>query len=267
MVISAPRLFATAWDSFFVQVGRISSAFGGGKVIAGVAGVVQTISLVLPVLGITLTTARGSKSLGVAAWTQTEDRPAARAALVSVAAAGLALAAFTLWPNGEYRPIQPGEKGTIQGGLKQVKHIPTGRPGLTAERQRELGGAPLFSETGQDPLSARPASASETSPSGGAGRRGQARPGADGGSPDGGSGDRPGDSRSEARPDSGRSPRGGSGGDPSGSNGGGGAGAASPDGSPRDSGGTTEPGGEAPTSSDSGGEPATPDSGTSPQPE
>ena len=258
MVISAPRLFATAWDSFFVQVGRISSAFGDGKVITGVAGVVQTISLVLPVLGITLTTARGSRNLGVAAWRQTSDRPAARAALVSVAAAGLALAAFTLWPNGEYRPIQPGEKGTIQGGLEQVKHIPTGRPGLTAERQRELGGAPLFSKTGQDPLSTRPASASEGSSSDGAG---QGRPGYDDGPAEDGSRGRSAGSRSGSEPDSGGSP-GGHPGDSAGGDGGGAAGGTSAGGS----GEATEPEGAAPPSPGAAA-PSAPESGPSPQPD
>ena len=266
MLISAPRMFATAWDSFFVQVGRLSSAFSGGKVLAGVAGVVQTITLVLPILGITLTTARSSKSLGVAAWSKTANRPAARGALVAASAAGLALAVLTLWPNGEYRPIQPGEKGTIQGGLKQVREIPTGRPGLTADRQRELGGAPLFSKTGQDPLSAQPGSTSEGSPADGAGRDGQARPGTRGGSPNRGSGDRPGDSRSSSEPDSGGSPRGGSGGGDTGGPGGGdtgGAGGSNPRGSSGGAGGTIEPGGEAPPSSGRGGGTSTPGAGAS----
>jgi hypothetical protein len=249
----------------------MSSAFGGGKVIAGVAGVVQTISLVLPVLGITLTTARGSRNLGLAAWRQTSDRPAARAALVSVAAAGLALAAFTLWPNGEYRPIQPGEKGTIQGGLKQVKHIPTGRPGLTAERQHELGGAPLFSKTGQDPLSTRPASASEGSSSDGAG---QGRPRDDDGPAEGGSRGRSAGSRSGSEPDSDGSPRGdpgggdpgGSGGGDPGGSGGGDAGGAAGGTSSGGSGGATEPGGAAPPSPGAAA-PSASESGASPQPD
>ena len=51
-----------------------------------------------------------------------------RAGLATVAAAGLALLAFTWWPNGEYRPIQPGERGTIQGAVASLAEIPTGRP-------------------------------------------------------------------------------------------------------------------------------------------
>ena len=158
MLVSAPRVLATAYDSFLIQIDKVGDALSGGKAIAGVAGLVQVLALALPVAGLALTAGRGSRRLGLAAWTQTEDRPAARAALVSTVAAGLALAAFTLWPNGEYRPIQPGEEGTLQGGLERVSHIPSGRPALSPERARELGGATFFSRTGDDPLA--PASAS-----------------------------------------------------------------------------------------------------------
>ena len=40
------------------------------------------------------------------------------------------------------RPIQPGEQGTVQGAISQLQSVPTGRPGLTPDRQHELGGAP-----------------------------------------------------------------------------------------------------------------------------
>ena len=58
----------------------------------------------------------------------------------------LTLMAFIWWPNGEYRPIQPGEKGTLSGAVEQFDYISTGRPGLTAEREEQLGGAPYYSE-------------------------------------------------------------------------------------------------------------------------
>jgi putative peptide zinc metalloprotease protein len=62
-------------------------------------------------------------------------------ALVAGAAlvAGLAV---LWWPNGEYRPIQPGERGTVADAFRTIAEVPTGRPGLTEERVKELGGAP-----------------------------------------------------------------------------------------------------------------------------
>jgi hypothetical protein len=60
--------------------------------------------------------------------------------LVTLAAAGFS--AFILWPNGDYRPIQPGEKGTLAGGFRALADVPSGRPGLTEARAAELDGAP-----------------------------------------------------------------------------------------------------------------------------
>jgi len=73
-----------------------------------------------------------------------------RTGLGVVAAGGLALAAFTWWPNGEYQPIQPGEKGTLASGVEAILAVPSGRPALTSERQAELGGAPTVRERGGD---------------------------------------------------------------------------------------------------------------------
>ena len=58
-----------------------------------------------------------------------------------------AFAAYTWIPSAVYRPIQPGERGTLVGAVDQFQAIPTGRPGLTAQRQKQLGGAPLKSNT------------------------------------------------------------------------------------------------------------------------
>lgn len=80
-------------------------------------------------------------------------------AFATVAAIGVGLLAFTWWPNGDYRPIQPGEKGTIQGAVASLAEIPSGRPALTERRERELGGAPserdvLRGEAQRNPVAA-----------------------------------------------------------------------------------------------------------------
>ena len=53
------------------------------------------------------------------------------------------VAGWVLLPNGDYRPIQPAERGTVQGAIDQFSAVSTGRPGLTEEREEELGGAPV----------------------------------------------------------------------------------------------------------------------------
>ena len=62
-------------------------------------------------------------------------------ALLTVALAGAL--AFTWWPNGEYRPIQPGERGTVdRRRRRRVRASAPAAPGLTPETEAELDGAP-----------------------------------------------------------------------------------------------------------------------------
>ncbi|MDX6517737.1 MAG: hypothetical protein QOF50_583, partial [Gaiellaceae bacterium] len=65
-----------------------------------------------------------------------------RAALVVGASAAAAFTAYIWWPNGDYKPIQPGERGTVQGAVQEIGNIPSGRPALTPAQQQKLGGAP-----------------------------------------------------------------------------------------------------------------------------
>ncbi len=141
-ILHAPRMFATGWDSLGVQYDKVGKALDDGAAASVAAGGLQMLALALPGAGLCLTFLRLGSRAGKGAWSWSEDRPERRAGVVAVATAGIALAAFTWWPNGEYRPIQPGEKGTVSGALASVAAIPTGRPALTPQRQRELGGAP-----------------------------------------------------------------------------------------------------------------------------
>jgi hypothetical protein len=108
----------------------------------GTTSILQMAALVLPALGVVLTTGRVSRRVGGAAWSWSEGDAARRALVVGPTLAGVATAAFLWWPNGDYKPIQPHERGTIQGGLQSLKQIPSGRPSLTPQRARQLGGAP-----------------------------------------------------------------------------------------------------------------------------
>jgi putative peptide zinc metalloprotease protein len=165
MLINAPRIFATAYDSFFVQLHKVEHA----GALAAAVGVVQMIVLVLPSLGIVATFAMIARRFGKSAWTRTEGHPAARFAFAAVVTGAIALVAFVWWPNGDYRPIQPGERGTLVGAVKQFSAIPTGRPGLTKSRERQLGGAPLRSakrsnDSGPAPAGTPTSTVSSTTP-------------------------------------------------------------------------------------------------------
>ncbi len=143
MLLHAPRVFATAYDSVGVQWEKVT---GDGGLLTRTAGVVQSAMLVLPCAGMVLTSGRIGNRLTGAAWRWSAGAPARRAALGAGLAAALGLAAFTWWPNGDYRPIQPGERGTLPSAAGSVLDVPSGRPALTPERERELGGAPTERE-------------------------------------------------------------------------------------------------------------------------
>jgi putative peptide zinc metalloprotease protein len=145
MTINAPRIFATAWDSFFVQYHKVRSAIDDGKTLNSIVGGIQMVVLALPTAGIAATFLRTAKRFGGSIWGWTQGSPVLRSGFLLLAAGAAGLTAYIWWPNGEYRPIQPNERGTIQGAVKQFSELDTGRPGLTKERERQLGGAPYRS--------------------------------------------------------------------------------------------------------------------------
>jgi putative peptide zinc metalloprotease protein len=138
LIFNLPRMIATAWDSFFVQLDKITS--GSGLDVA--VGVVQILALLLPLAGITYTFARVGSRIASGAWSWSEGAPLRRAAVLAVTVVAAGVAGWVLLPNGDYRPIQTTERGTVLGGLQQFSSVGTGRPGLTEEREQELGGAP-----------------------------------------------------------------------------------------------------------------------------
>jgi putative peptide zinc metalloprotease protein len=138
MVLNVPRVFSTAWDSFWVQWDKV----GHASALAATVHVIQMVVLVLPVAGIVATFVMLGRRLAVGSWSITENRPIARAVLVGCFTSALAIAGWVVTPNGDYRPIQASERGTLLGGLRQFASIPSGRPALTAQRSRELQGAP-----------------------------------------------------------------------------------------------------------------------------
>jgi putative peptide zinc metalloprotease protein len=162
MVINAPRIVATAWDSFLVHFDRASDAFGGGNALSGVVSSGQMVMLALPAAGMAYSSTRaGSKALG-GGWRWSEGSPVRRLVLVVATAGIVGLIAFLWWPNGEYKPIQPRERGTIPGAIAQFGDIASGRPGLTPEREDALGGAPFENEEGTQTPADEPASTTPT---------------------------------------------------------------------------------------------------------
>jgi putative peptide zinc metalloprotease protein len=147
MLINAPRILSTAYDSFFVQYHKVQHAFNGGSMLHGAIGILQMLILILPVLGIAATFWMVLRRVTGAVWARTEDKPAVRGAYAVAVASAAAFLGYIWWPNGDYRPIQRGERGTLTGGIRELSAVPSGRPALTPKRAQQLHGAPLQSST------------------------------------------------------------------------------------------------------------------------
>src|SRR5205823_221488 len=119
MAINAPRILSTAWDAFFVQYHKVQHDFSAGSVFAGSFGSLQMLILLLPATALVVTFARAAIRTGRGVWAKTEGRPVRRGAAVLAGAALVSFLAYVWWPNGEYRPIQRGERGTLTGAIQQ----------------------------------------------------------------------------------------------------------------------------------------------------
>ncbi|MEA2442150.1 MAG: putative peptide zinc metalloprotease protein [Thermoleophilaceae bacterium] len=155
MVINAPRLFATGWDSFWTHYDAVGPAFSKDQALRGVREAVQMVVLALPAIGFAYTAARIAARGGTGAWKWSAGSPVRRAGVTLAGAAAVGAIAFTWWPNGDYRPIQPGERGTLTGGFQQLSNVTSGRAALTPERQRQLHGAPAKRQATKPSSSAR----------------------------------------------------------------------------------------------------------------
>ena len=180
IILSAPRVFATVWDSLGMQVDRMRGGLADGRALVVIACGLQTMALVLPAAGTTASLTRLGRGVfaGLGGWAR--GRPPRMAVMGLGAALLTGLAAFIWWPNGDYRPIGPQDRGTIGGAVRSVEKVPTGRPSVDPSAETSTGSrettAPSESssdELGQesdrskapDPRRERSPAAEEPSPS------------------------------------------------------------------------------------------------------
>jgi putative peptide zinc metalloprotease protein len=150
IVLSAPRTLATAYDSFWLQLDRLHGSHGWAEL--GV-GAFRLAALVMPLAAMSLSVSRTAKLglRGIGRWSRGSILRRA-VAVVGVAAAVGAIA-FVWWPNGDYQPIRPGERGTLPEAVRAVPSIPSGRPSLTPGTASQPGStATPAVERGEDAL-------------------------------------------------------------------------------------------------------------------
>jgi putative peptide zinc metalloprotease protein len=116
-VLTLPRIVATAGAGMRVQAAAMGHAFGRIDVLSGLAKLLALIAIALPVAGITYMLWRTVRRVSTRTWQATENRPVRRSLAMLVAAALVAALAFAWWPRGNYRQIQPYERGTITDAM------------------------------------------------------------------------------------------------------------------------------------------------------
>ena len=140
ILVFAPRIFATGWDSFRMNYEQTSTAFGSGDSTAGAAGVVKLIALGLPALGLVLGFSRGGTRITRSLWTKTRGKPFARATTVLLVAGAMGALAATWWPDGDYKPIQEGETFTVQSAAVAATQTAAGEPAFADVEPGDPGG-------------------------------------------------------------------------------------------------------------------------------
>jgi hypothetical protein len=120
LVVIVPLVLASAGDSLLASYEGIREAFGRGKVINGVAGLLQILLFAIAVAGLALTFALVGRRLGAIVWRWSEGKPILRAGLSSVRF-GLAIVAVATVGVALFTWLPSGDRATADGGtLKEA---------------------------------------------------------------------------------------------------------------------------------------------------
>ena len=124
IVISLPKLVATAWDS----AARLVGTWGDASQLERVVVVVQLMTLAIPILGLTMALFGAARRALTALRTWSEGSARRRGLVVSGLAALAVVLALVWWPDGAWRPYDKDDKGTIQETVYQVVPVGKGTP-------------------------------------------------------------------------------------------------------------------------------------------
>ena len=116
-----PRVLATAGDSIALRWEAVGAGWGRGNPFEVAAGLLSIAALILPIAGTILIVERIAVRAWRYLWNRFESGPA-RSALATAAVATVVLLSAALWPHGNYRPLQSGERLTA-GELPVVRAV------------------------------------------------------------------------------------------------------------------------------------------------
>ncbi len=114
LVLAAPRLVGTAWESLLRERGQAAAHWGAGEYLDGIGAVLAMCVIALPVLAMAFVLARVVFSVARGLWRGSSGSRVRRAGAGAVMLAMIAGLAFAWWPNADtYRPVRPYEGGTL----------------------------------------------------------------------------------------------------------------------------------------------------------
>ncbi|WP_158865754.1 hypothetical protein [Leifsonia sp. AG29] len=125
MVLTLPRVIATAVVAIAERAHALAGAFGKGDLAAGSAQLVLIAAVALPILGTLYILFRLARTGLTRLWVGTRGRPVRRGAAAALVLALVGGLAFAWWPAPQaYRPIQPYERGTISDIVAPASYQP-----------------------------------------------------------------------------------------------------------------------------------------------
>jgi putative peptide zinc metalloprotease protein len=167
MIFHVPRLISTGLKSFGQHSSSFADAMGSGDFTQAGTAVIQLAMLVLPTVGVVYVLSRTTKQMAVAGWRATSERPALRTAFAAGTLAVAAIAVIALWPDTDYRPIRPDERGTLFDATRTVARSTNPQPTATPEPSGEPTATPLLggatSAPDDDPDADDPATVDDSS--------------------------------------------------------------------------------------------------------
>jgi putative peptide zinc metalloprotease protein len=137
VLIHLPRILGTAWHTAVGLAHSISHDFSGGNIVMGIVDVIEIVVLAIPIVGILLMLAKVAISLTRGLWSHTKGEPVRRSVGFAALTGGAVLLALAWLPGHNYKPIQPGERGTITEAAAATRRLPSGDAPLYSERQAE----------------------------------------------------------------------------------------------------------------------------------
>jgi putative peptide zinc metalloprotease protein len=140
LLLAFPRIVATSWDSASRLLGQLQDA-GGGSAKSWAA--VQLLLLVLPAVGITYTMIRTARRTSTSALRWSAGSPPRRFGVFGGSLVLLGVLAFAWWPDARLSPYRPGETGTFQQQVRELKSAGQGSPLLRSPQDAQLPLAPV----------------------------------------------------------------------------------------------------------------------------